>query len=459
MNKIFKIILITSITIFSAGLLFIPSTQAIELPPLFVEFEYKPLFNEADFKPGDSVTRWVEVFNNSGETKPIATEAINYPGFPNPGNVPNDDLSRALSIIIREKGGSDLYGGSTGEKTLFNFYQNGETYLSDIENGSNKVYEFEIGFPSEKENEWQEKTTTFDILIGFQGGGGMGVCGNGVKEGVEQCDGTDLGLGGQTCTGLGYSGGTLSCNLSCNFDTSNCTGTGGGGGGGGLPPGLTILGESVEATNTGETSVTIIWTTSYFSTSQVIYGAQGEAHTLNLSDNTGTPPKYGYAHTTAEHDTSPKVISHSVTIYGLSSGTTYYCRAVSHASLAISREFTFTTLGVKEIGEIGEGILPPEEEITPGGEEAFVMPEEEIKKPSEEITEGEEGIVGPEEAEKPILAEERPLGEIFATEGLLAAIGALPFNLKVILIIAGVIIAGLLILWLIRKRRFKKIKS
>ena len=52
-------------------------------------------------------------------------------------------------------------------------------------------------------------------------------CGNGIREGDEQCDGDDL--GGQTCSGLGYYGGTLSCKADCTFDTSGCTAGGGGG--------------------------------------------------------------------------------------------------------------------------------------------------------------------------------------------------------------------------------------
>ena len=53
------------------------------------------------------------------------------------------------------------------------------------------------------------------------GGGGGAVCGNGVREGGEQCDGADL--GGQTCQSQGFSGGTLSCTGSCTFNTSACT--------------------------------------------------------------------------------------------------------------------------------------------------------------------------------------------------------------------------------------------
>ncbi|MBZ9577879.1 hypothetical protein KJA13_02475 [Patescibacteria group bacterium] len=63
------------------------------------------------------------------------------------------------------------------------------------------------------------------------------VCGDGEREGNEECDGDDL--GGQTCQGLGYESGNLSCYPAggpdeCTFNTSNCTTTappsGGGGG-------------------------------------------------------------------------------------------------------------------------------------------------------------------------------------------------------------------------------------
>jgi len=57
-------------------------------------------------------------------------------------------------------------------------------------------------------------------IVDFAAGGS--VCGNGVKESGEACDGADL--GGQTCTGLGFGGGTLSCAANCTYDTSACTG-------------------------------------------------------------------------------------------------------------------------------------------------------------------------------------------------------------------------------------------
>ncbi len=49
---------------------------------------------------------------------------------------------------------------------------------------------------------------------------GLGVCGNGLLESPEECDGSDL--GGATCVSLGYTGGTLACSPDCTLDTSRC---------------------------------------------------------------------------------------------------------------------------------------------------------------------------------------------------------------------------------------------
>jgi hypothetical protein len=61
-----------------------------------------------------------------------------------------------------------------------------------------------------------------------------GVCGNGIKEINEQCDGSDF--GGQTCFNFGYSGGSLSCNANCTLNFSGCTMAPPPGGGAPPPP-------------------------------------------------------------------------------------------------------------------------------------------------------------------------------------------------------------------------------
>ncbi len=354
--KILKTILIISIAVFSAGFLPVPSASAVS--PLVVEFEQTPLFNEVNFLPGEGITRWVKVTNESGQPQRIAAEAINYPGFvsgaPRPHSVPDNDLSRALAIIIKEKGGNDLYGGSTGQKYLYDFYQTGEVYLSDISTGGDKTYEFEIIFPSEKKDEWQTATTTFDILIGFQGAGG----------GIEPGEGSGGGSGG---------------------------GGGGGGGGGWLPPGLTIKYE--KDIYLAATTAIITWDTSYSATSQVIYDTAPGKFNLNPATG-GGPANYGYALSKEGDDIYGlgKGIPHQVTLTGLSSGITYYFRCVSHGSLAISGEHSFTTLKETAKEELsGEQI--DSGETSSGGETVSVQSEEKENALSSEKIIGEEESV------------------------------------------------------------------
>lgn len=96
-----------------------------------------------------------------------------------------------------------------------------------------------------------------------------------------------------------------------------------------------ISAESSSAVSSSATTIT--WTTDDPATSRVIYD------TVSHGDSTSTP-NYGYANSTTEADTSPKVTSHSVSVSVLSAGTTYYFRTVSHGSPeAVSSEKSFTT--------------------------------------------------------------------------------------------------------------------
>lgn len=352
-----------------------------------------PVFSETNFLPGQSITRWVKVTNNSGGPQRIAAEAINYPK-----PIPDYDLSRALMIVIKE-GATDLYGGSnptTGPKSLYDFYRDSETYseiyLSGLENKKTTQYDFTISFLSETEKkEWQGATTAFDILIGFQR------------------------TAGQVPPGWG--------------------------GGGVLPPGLTIRYEKdIYLT---ATTATIEWETSYDSTSQVIYASQYESYSFDL-----TKPNYGYPHADPIPENPAKVITHSVTITGLAAGTTYYYRCVSHASLAISTEHSFTTLGVKEVGGEVKGEEIIEGELAEGEVEGVGEKEPAFT----EVTAGkeeEETMGGLEEPELVEVGTEEPTG----LGKFLAAVGAFPFSPKVILIILALILIGLFILWLIKKKK------
>ena len=64
-----------------------------------------------------------------------------------------------------------------------------------------------------------DPTTTTTTTTGD--GDGDAMCGNGVVDGGEQCDGGNL--NGFSCTDLGYAGGTLACDpVTCTYDASGC---------------------------------------------------------------------------------------------------------------------------------------------------------------------------------------------------------------------------------------------
>ena len=82
------------------------------------------------------------------------------------------------------------------------------------------------------------------------------LCGNGLINTGEQCDGSNL--AGATCKSIGYKTGTLSCSSTCRFDTSGCSGSSGGGSGGGSTGGGTFQ-ENYELNFTEANPLTITW--------------------------------------------------------------------------------------------------------------------------------------------------------------------------------------------------------
>jgi len=291
MRKLTKTILIISIAVFGAGFLLINSVQAGVIQfgdkNIFVNFNELP-FNLDNFAPGVSTQKTITITNNEDFDIDVFLKASRNEPFPQGGEA---DLADVLTLTVGEQ--------SKHISELFNESME----ISSINSGEPQDYQLNISFDEDAGNEYQNKTINFDFIIT-----------------AEQ-----IGKG--------------------NGEIPQVVIPGGGGGGGGLPLGLMIFNEADKDTST--TSVTITWQTNYFSTSQVIYGAASEAHTLDLSDNTGNPPKYGYEHTTPEYDTGPnKVTYHTVVITGLTPATTYYYRCVSHGSLAVSSGHTFTTKGI-----------------------------------------------------------------------------------------------------------------
>ena len=107
--------------------------------------------------------------------------------------------------------------------------------------------------------------------------------GNGVIDGTEECDGSDL--GGQTCVSQGYESGTLSCNTNEGvFNTTACVGKESNAGSNTNNNGTDSQGGTTGGTTGGTATVT---TTSYSSTNQVATVSQVKdiLQGLNIPDN------------------------------------------------------------------------------------------------------------------------------------------------------------------------------
>ena len=99
----------------------------------------------------------------------------------------------------------------------------------------------------------------------------------------------------------------------------------------GIPPKIS----TETSSSVTSTSTTVTWTTDDPATSRVVYDTVSHAVL-------GAAPNYGYANSTVEDST--KVTAHSVNITGLTAGTTYYYRTISHGSPeAVGEEKSVTT--------------------------------------------------------------------------------------------------------------------
>lgn len=107
-----------------------------------------------------------------------------------------------------------------------------------------------------------------------------------------------------------------------------------------------VISEEILA-DTQVSSFTATWTTDDPATSRVIYDTVSR---LEL----GEAPNYGYANSTIEDGT--KVTNHAVTVSGLSDGTIYYYRTVSHGSPeSVSSEKSVTTSTPPPASDEGSG--------------------------------------------------------------------------------------------------------
>ncbi len=120
----------------------------------------EPLFpSTIIWYPGLSVARSFTVKNVGRSTHIASLRASNTS---QKGNIANNLFFRV------DGGGANRYGDSN-DKTLKNFWDNGETSLSDIGFGNTTTYTITVTMPSTLGNEFQGRGAIFDLDVGFVG--------------------------------------------------------------------------------------------------------------------------------------------------------------------------------------------------------------------------------------------------------------------------------------------------
>lgn len=132
---------------------------------LFVDFGVpvgQPMFNISNMKPGDSISKTIIVTNDATSLRPVAIRGIKTNGL--------GLLENALEVAI-SKGGTDLYGGTTGIKTLAEFFANSAgpvgIPLTNLTPGQTADYQITVKFKQSAGNEYQQKKVIFTIQIGI----------------------------------------------------------------------------------------------------------------------------------------------------------------------------------------------------------------------------------------------------------------------------------------------------
>jgi len=121
----------------------------------------QPIFVITNMAPGDKEDKDVIITNNAPSPRPVGVRAIETGG---------SLLKNVLQIEISE-GGTDLYGGTLGTKTLAQFFAESAgpsgVPLSNLSPGGTKTYNFKVIFPTTAGNEFQATSVIFDLKIGI----------------------------------------------------------------------------------------------------------------------------------------------------------------------------------------------------------------------------------------------------------------------------------------------------
>lgn len=121
-----------------------------------------PIFTVSNMAPGDIVSKSVGVTNDAGSIRPVGVRGEKTSS--------NGDLATVLDFVIAEND-TDVYGGTTGPKTLAEFFVDsaGEDgiFLRNFNPSEPKTYTFKVTFDSAAGNSFQDKEVVFDIIFGL----------------------------------------------------------------------------------------------------------------------------------------------------------------------------------------------------------------------------------------------------------------------------------------------------
>lgn len=123
-----------------------------------------PIFDVANMLPLDCETRSVSVTNGETSARDIWVRSAN--------EVNPDGLAEVLTLVISEDG-TDLYGGTTGAKTVADLFADStgssSVPLSNLPAGETTAYDFEVCMQNVG-NEYQATVTQFDLVFGTNDG-------------------------------------------------------------------------------------------------------------------------------------------------------------------------------------------------------------------------------------------------------------------------------------------------
>ncbi len=151
-QKKYKILLTA---IFALSFLLI--SQPVKAADLTVIFPDDPTFNELEILPGFTTSKIITVINNAEVEK-------------NVGLIIENNSSAELNDVLYftvQKNGNIIYGGPTDPKTLSDLVNDGILSLGTLTPGESANFTVSSEFTKNAGNEYQLKTSIFDLKIGF----------------------------------------------------------------------------------------------------------------------------------------------------------------------------------------------------------------------------------------------------------------------------------------------------